>query len=85
MDNNNLREKYTRLFAKYSDVVELNDVRKMLGGVSDSYVHPLLQKGAIKCFRLGNGKIYKIPKEYLIDFVVSDAYQNYKYRLKSQI
>jgi len=85
MDNNNLREKYTKLFAKYPDVVELNDLLEMLGGVSESYVRPLLRNGIIKSFKLGNGKIYKIPKEYLIDFVVSDAYQDYKCRLKSQI
>jgi len=81
----NLREKYEKLFANYPDVLELNDLLKMLGGVSDSYVRPLLQKGVIKCFKMGNGKIFKIPKEYFIDFVVSDAYQNYKCRLKSQI
>ena len=85
MANNNLRKKYANLFIKYPDVVELNDLLEMLGGVSESYVRPLLQKGTIKSFKLGNGKIFKIPKEYLIDFVVSDAYQTYKHRLKYQI
>ena len=83
--DNNFREKYEKLFSKYPDVLELKDLLEMLGGVSESYVRPLLRNGIIKCFKLGNGKIFKVPKEYFIDFVVSDAYQDYKRRLKSQI
>ena len=79
------RAKYEEMFSKYPDVLELTDLMKMLGGVSESYVRPLLQTGVIKSFKLKNGKVFKVPKEYLIDFVVSDAYQQYKSRLKAQI
>ena len=58
---------------------------KMLGGVSEFYVRPLLQNGVIKSFKMRNGKVFKIPKEYFIDFVVSDTYQSHKYRLIAQI
>ena len=73
------------MFTDYPDVLELKDLLQMLGGVSESYVRPLLQKGIIKSFKMWNGKIFKVPKEYFIDFVVSDDYQQYKNKLKAQI
>ena len=79
------RAYYERMFSGYPDVLYLTDLMKMLGGVSETYVRPLLQNGVIKSFKVMNGKIFRIPKEYFIDFVVSDAYQSYKGKLKSQI
>ena len=83
--DNNLRAKYEQRFSKYPDVLELKDLLEMLGGVSESYVRPLLQKGLIRNFRLSNRKEFKIPKEYFIDYVVSDEYQREKHKLKAQI
>jgi hypothetical protein len=84
MKNQN-RAFYEEKFASYPDVLEYKDIREMLGGVSEHYLSPLLRNGTIKCFKMNNGRVYMIPKEYFIDFVVSDAYQDYKHKLKAQI
>jgi len=78
------RDYYTRLFESYPDVVDLDTLRIMLGGVSDSFVRRILQKGIIKSFML-DMKVYMIPKEYVIDYTTSPAYQKYKHKLKAQI
>lgn len=78
------RKYYERLFAQYSDVVDLPTLRKMLGGISESFVRDKLQKGVIKSFKI-DGKVFMTPKVYVIDYVLSDAYQDYKHMLKAQI
>jgi len=78
------RKYYEKLFTDYDDVVNLATFREMLGGVSESYLRPLLQRNIIKHFRI-KGKEILIPKEYVIDFVVSEIYQKYKHKLKNQI
>ena len=85
MENLNLsREYYEKLFESYPDVVDFETVQVMLGGVSHTFVRRILQKGILKNFMLDQ-KAYMIPKEYLIDYVTSPAYQEYKYKLKAQI
>ena len=83
MENPN-REYYEKLFKSYPDVVTFDTFRIMLGGVSQSFTRRILQKGILKSFMLDN-KVYMIPKEYVIDYVVSPAYQSYKHKLKAQI
>ena len=78
------REHYERLFESYPDVVDFETVQVMLGGVSHTFVRRILQKGILKSFML-DMKAYMIPKECLIDYVASPAYQGYKHKLKAQI
>ena len=78
------REHYENLFESYPDVVDLETVQLMLGGVSETFVRRILQRGILKSFML-DMKAYMIPKEYLIDYVVSPVYQEYKHKLKVQI
>ena len=78
------RDYYVRKFGHYPDVVDLSILREMLGGISESFVRKQLQAGVIKSFRIDR-KVYMIPKEYVIDYAMSDAYQGYKHRLKAQI
>ena len=62
------QEKY-EMFGEYPDVVEVDDLRKMLGGISRKLVYRLLSDGRIKSVRVG--RAYKIPKIYVIDFLTS--------------
>jgi len=78
------RKYYEWLFESYPDVVDLQMLRKMLGGISESVIRVKLQNSTIKHFKM-DGKKYMIPKIYVVDYVLSDDYQNYKHMLKAQI
>ena len=78
------REYYEKLFEPYPDVVDLETLRTMLGGVSELFIRHILQKGTIKSYMLDK-KVYMIPKQYVLDYVTSPTYQEYKHKLKAQI
>ena len=78
------REYYEKLFESYPDVVTFEMVQKMLGGVSMTFVRRILQQEILKSFRLDQ-KAYMIPKDCLLDYVASPAYQEYKSKLRVQI
>ena len=78
------RDYYEKLFEAYPDVVSMETLMEMLGGVSISFARRILRQGIIKNFILAE-KAYMIPKQNVIDYVVSPAYQEYKHKLKSQI
>lgn len=52
-------KKYT-IFENYPDVVEVDDLRKMLGGISKKLAYRLLADQEIRSVRVG--RAYKIPK-----------------------
>lgn len=81
------RAYYMNLFRKYPDVVELPVFCKMLGGIGDSTARKLLQANHVRHFDIPqhNGHRYMIPKEYIIDYVLSDHYAIYKKMLKVKI
>ncbi len=47
------------MFADYPDVVEVEDLRKMLGGISRKLAYRLLATQEIRSVRIG--RTYKIP------------------------
>ena len=55
------------MFPEYPDVVNVEQLSEMLGGVSSKTVYRLLKKGEIKSKYLG--KRYLIPKLYVIDYI----------------
>lgn len=60
------------IFRKYPDVVDVNQLCKMLGGahpISKKTAYRLLTTGKIKAFRLGRS--YRIPKVNVIRFLQS--------------
>lgn len=67
------REYYRKLFQNYPDLVGVEQLRKMLGGVGELQVRRLLQQKRIKSFQIR--REYRIPKEYIIDYVLSDDYR----------
>lgn len=58
------------MFDNYNDVLNVRDVCEALG-IGKNSCYELLKSGAIKSIRIGN--IHKIPKVYLIEYVMSRA------------
>ncbi|MGE5495957.1 MAG: hypothetical protein ACM3S4_11725 [Burkholderiales bacterium] len=77
------RKQYEQLFASYPDVVTLPEFRKMLGGISRSTAYKLMHENRVKHFYIQT--TFLIPKEWVIDYVMSDHYNEYKKLLKAQI
>ena len=68
---------------QYDDVVTLNEFRKMLGGLGEVQARRLLQNKTVKSFKI-RGE-YHIPKQCVIDYVLSTHYAKYRQILKAQI
>ena len=70
-----IKDLYKVMFTEYPDVVDAEQLGKMLGGISIKTVYRLLKEGIIKSLHVG--REYKIPKvfvvEYLIDLEKSGA------------
>ena len=77
------RKYYETKFAGYDDLVTPADISKMLDGVNISTVRGMLWRSEIKSFRIGNR--YLAPKSSVIDYVLSDAYQELKDRKRAYI
>ena len=58
---------YRLLFNDYPDVVNVKQMCKMLGGISEKTGYRLLHKGAIRHFTIGRKLC--IPKVHVIDFL----------------
>jgi hypothetical protein len=77
------RIEYERLFAEYPDVVTLPVFCKMLGGIGDSTARKLLQANRVEHFIIRT--TYFIPKEKVIDYLLSPHYRSYKKKLRHRI
>lgn len=73
---------YTRLFEKYPDVLTLDEFRAMLGGIGDSTARKLMQENRVKHYYIRS--TYYIPKEWVIEYVLSKHYATYKKKLKAK-
>ena len=60
--------KAQRMFEDYPDVVEVDDLRRMLGGISRKLAYRLLADQEIKSVRIG--RTYKIPKLCVIEYLM---------------
>ena len=56
------------MYDGYPDVVEINDLCKMLGGISRKLAYRLLASQEIKSVRIG--RTYKIPKVFVIEYLM---------------
>lgn len=77
------RMHYEKLFASYPDVVTLPEFCNMLGGIGDSTARKLIRTNKVKHFYIRC--TYLIPKECVIDYVLSYDYLEYSKRLKARI
>ena len=59
--------KQAMMFEKYPDVVDVNDLCKMLGGISRKLAYRLLSDQEIRSVRIGRS--YKIPKVCVIEYL----------------
>lgn len=71
------------LFKNYPDVVNIKTFRKMLGGISEYAARRLVQEKRVKHYFVS--LTYMIPKVWIIEYVLSDDYEEYKENLKVQI
>ena len=58
------------MFENYPDVVEVNDLRVMLGGISKRLAYRLLADQEIRSVRVG--RAYKIPKICVIEYLLGE-------------
>jgi len=59
------------MFAEYPDVLTIDEIRSALG-IGKSLAYRLINNGNIKHFRIG--KYIKVPKRFLIDYVLGECY-----------
>lgn len=59
-----------KMFEKYPDVVEVEQLREMLGGISRKLAYKLLAEKEIHSVRIG--RTYKIPKACVIDYLLDE-------------
>lgn len=55
------------MFSEYKDIVTIEELQEMLR-IGRSKAYQLLRNGSIKAFH--NGRIWMIPKQSVIDFVI---------------
>lgn len=64
-------EAYRLMFCEYPDVVGVDGMRKMLGGIGGTSAYRLLKDGKIGALRLG--RTYMIPKLSVITYLCGDV------------
>ena len=63
----NQKEPYQVMFREYPDVVNVEQLCEMLGGISAKTAYRLLRSGTIK--NLVVGRRYRIPKIYVLEYL----------------
>ena len=65
-----MRETYTLMFTDYPDIVNLDQMRKMLGGISNTLAYRMLREKKIKSKKVG--REYKIPRVNVIKYMMTE-------------
>ena len=58
---------YQLLFTEYTDVVNVEQMCEMLGGICNKTAYRLLKSGKIKSFNVGRS--YRIPKLNILEYL----------------
>ncbi len=59
------------MFADYPDVVDVDTLCEMLGGISKKLAYKLLASGEISSVKIG--RTYKIAKIYVVNYLISNS------------
>lgn len=65
-----MKQEIVAVFNEYPDIVEVELLCKMLGGISKKLVYRLLAENEIHSVRVGRS--YKIPKVCIIDYLIGE-------------
>lgn len=65
-----MKETYTLMFTDYPDIVNLIQMRKMLGGISNTLAYRMLREKKIKSKKVG--REYRIPKVNVIKYMMTE-------------
>ncbi|MCF0124757.1 MAG: DNA-binding protein [Clostridia bacterium] len=65
-----MKETYTLMFTDYPDIVNLMQMRKMLGGISNTLAYRMLRDKTIKSKKVG--REYKISKVNVINYMMAE-------------
>jgi len=63
----NLKENYSLMFTNYPDIVDIFQMRKMLGNIGITLAYKLLKQKRIKSIKIG--REYRIPKSCIIEYL----------------
>ncbi len=61
---------YSIMFTDYPDIVNIKQMRNMLGGIGITLAYKLLKEGKIKYIKIG--REYKIPKTFIINYLLQE-------------
>lgn len=67
MNKADIKSLYKIMFTEYPDVVNVQQLGEMLGGISEKTIYRLLKSEKIKSIFVG--KRYLIPKPYVIEYL----------------
>ena len=65
-----MKETYSLMFTDYPDIVNLVQMKQMLGGISNTLAYRMLIEKKIKSKKVG--REYKIPKVNVINYITTD-------------
>ena len=77
------RAYYEALFDSYPAVVTIPVCRKMIGGISKENMQYLIDSNQIK--HLFSPHATYLPKEYIIDYLLSEHYQSFQTHLLTPV
>lgn len=69
-------QKHDKMFREYPDVVNIQQMCAMLGGIGPNTAYQLLKAGNIRYIRIG--KSFKIPKICIIEYLLNQPTNNEK-------
>ena len=64
-----VKENYSIMFTNYPDIVNIEQMRNMLGGIGVTLAYRLLKQGKINFIKIG--REYKIPKTFIINYLLA--------------